>query len=702
MTSELVQHEGLPAISPDVVEQDFAEQIDDIVPTRGYQVTPMVGIGGSAGSIAALIEFFEATPVDAGFVFVVILHLSPERESTLAELLQRTTAMPVKQAEDSMLVEANHVYVIPPGKHLTSIDGSLRLTELTPWRGKRVAVDLFFRTLADTHGPRAAAVVLSGADSDGSIGIKRIKERGGLTIAQDLGEAEYPSMPRAAVATGMVDWVLPVKQMPERLLDYFRIEHRLRLPSEHPHPQPPSPNEATDEEVLRDLLAFLKMRTGRDLEPYKRSTILRRISRRMQLNGVEDLSAYLDYLRLHAGEAAALMHDVLISVTNFFRDREALEARILELFQGKTARDAIRVWVVACASGEEAYSIAMLLLEQASKLEVPLAIQVFATDLNEDVIAAARRAFYTETIAADVSEERLRRFFVKEPGGYRLRREVREVVLFAPHDLLRDSPFSRLDLIACRNLLIYLNREAQEQILDLFHFALAPDGWLFLGSSESVDEGNPLYHVVDKKHRLYRQRPISRSRLPLNAEPGTLVRILEAKRRSTADSAVVGRASHKAFSPVGGPPQAPPEGQGRISWGELHYQLLEQFGPPSVIVNRHHDIQHLSENAGRFLQPAGGEPSLNLVRSAHPMLRIELRAALYRAAETGQPAEALRVPMELGAERYAVDIRVTPAKELARGYMLVVFDARKADSVGDAPRPRRTRRGGSWNANSRG
>jgi two-component system CheB/CheR fusion protein len=366
-----LRDDGLPAISPDEREQELLDQIDNIIPTRGYQMRPMVGLGGSAGSIVGIQAFLQATPPDTGMAFVVILHLDPERQSALPEMLQRSTRMPVRWARDGEKVEPNTVYVIPPGKHLTVVDEWFRLTPLEPQNGRRVAVDLFFRSMGDTHGPHAVAVIFSGADGDGALGVKRIKERGGLTIAQDPDEAQHDGMPRSAIATGMVDWVLDAAQMPARIAEYLQRGGRLQLPPEE-GPQPASvPRTASgaDEAALREVLVFLRTRTGRDFTYYKRATILRRISRRMQVNGIDDLPGYLAYLRTHHGESGALLKDLLISVTNFFRDREAfgtLETRIPELFEGKSQNDVVRVWVPACATGEEAYSIAILLMRASS------------------------------------------------------------------------------------------------------------------------------------------------------------------------------------------------------------------------------------------------------------------------------------------------------------------------------------------------
>lgn len=340
--------DGRSLVSPDVMEEELGGLMDNIVPSYGYHMTPMVGLGGSAGSIGALETFFRAMPDDSGMVFVVVLHLSLHHDSVLTDMLQRWTKMRVIQVLDGQKTEPNHVYVIPPAKHLTAVDGHLRLADLDREFGKRVAVDLFFRSLADSHGPHAAAIVLSGADGDGAIGVKRIKERGGLTIAQDPDEAEYDGMPRAAIASGMVDWVLETGEMPKRLLDYILHEASLKLPPEEGPPPAltHAKAEAEPEAVFREILVFLRTRTGRDFSYYKRATILRRISRRMQVNGVNDMAQYLRLLRTHPGESGALLSDLLISVTNFFRDRdafEALEKRIPELFHGKGQGDTVRV-----------------------------------------------------------------------------------------------------------------------------------------------------------------------------------------------------------------------------------------------------------------------------------------------------------------------------------------------------------------------
>ena len=668
--------DGLPLISPDRVEEQQPDEIDNVVPTRGYDMLPVVALGGSAGSIPALRVFLEKTQPGTGLAYVVILHLAPEHESMLPELLQRHSSLPVCSAADGQKIEADHVYVIPPGKYLTATDGHLRLTNLKLETGKRVAVDLFFRSLADTHGPHATAIVLSGADGDGAIGLKRIKERGGLTVAQDPAEAEHPSMPSSAIATGMVDWVLPVKEMPDRIAAYLSSEERLELPLEDvpqlAKVEPQSQGER--EHLLRDILTFLRTRTGRDFSPYKRATIVRRISRRMQVAGVDTLRNYLSHLRTHPGEAGALLQDLLISVTNFFRDRETfaeVQRLIPELFHGKRAGDTVRIWCAACATGEEAYSMAMLLLEHARQLELPPTLQVFGCDLNEEAIQQARAGFYPSTISADVNEERLRRFFLKEPHGYRVRREVREMVLFATHDLLKDAPFSRMDMVSCRNLLIYLNTDAQRRALNLFHFALRPGGLLFLGGSETVEEGNKLFEVVDKKHRLYRHQPGGRTGLPVPIGNGedAISRVLREHDRLKSDQVMMpGRdfLLHRY-------PNALARQEGDASAYDLHFKMLGHFGPPSVVVDAQYEVIHVSENANRFLQVPAGEPTRNLLRIILPILRVDLRAALLRAAEIGGPVIGSRCVVNLPGGPSVVSLRVSSGGDLAPGFLLVLF-----------------------------
>jgi two-component system CheB/CheR fusion protein len=640
------------------LEQNSQPQVELEPPPRAASF-PVIGLGASAGGLQALKDFFTHMPAESGMAFVVIMHLSPKHESHAAALLQATTEMPVTQVNESVRVSPNHVYVIPPTKNLEMSDGQINLTEPEPLHGgKQVAVDRFFRTLGDTHKQMAVGIVLSGMGSDGTNGLKRIKEQNGLAFAQDPKDAEHDSMPRHAINSGLVDFVLPVASMPDKLIEIWRNASRIKLPPET-EPPPVVSQEDADEAALRDIFMLLRSHTGHDFTHYKRATVLRRIERRLQVNQLLELTAYRGFMREHPMEAQALLKDLLISVTNFFRDRAAfdeLEREVVPLlFHEKTTGDQVRVWVAGCATGEEAYSVAMLLLEYAERLQSPPAIQVFATDIDEAAIATAREGSYTETIEADVSMERLRRFFTKEPGGYHIKKNVRERVLFTVHNLIKDPPFSKLDAISCRNLLIYLNREAQVHIFEVFHFVLLPNGFLFLGNSESAEGAANLFATADKKQRIFRAESVARARSRVPSLPLSVP------------------------LPQGSAPQTTgTRERQKISFGELHQKLLEQYAPPSVIINAAYDIVHLSDRAGRFLQFVGGEPSHNLLKVVHPELRIELRTVLFQATQSGKSFEARGVRIKRDEHDFYVNMIARPVSDDATGtahnYFLVLFD----------------------------
>jgi two-component system CheB/CheR fusion protein len=615
----------------------------------------VVGIGASAGGIAAFREFFSAVPPDIGMAFVVILHISAGHESNLPALIQNQTTLQVSQVTGTVAVEPNHVYVIPPSKYLALSDGKIQLAEPERPRGAHTSIDLLFRTLAHAYGKDAVAILMSGTGNDGVLGIRRIKEQAGFVIVQDPSEAEYTDMPRAGIETGLVDMILPVGRMPEKLAALHDGVRRLQVPRT-PEETPPT---ELDSNALRELLNLVRLRTGNDFTFYKRPTLLRRIARRMQVHGLHDLQQYLSYIREHPTEIGALLQDLLISVTNFFRDHDTfdfVENEIVPLlFQGKSRNDQVRVWSVGCATGEEAYSLAMILAEYASKLTDPPKIQVFGTDIDTKAIAEARECQYPPTIALDVSSERLRRFFTQEGNGYVIKKELRALVLFAPHNVLRDPPFSRLDLISCRNLLIYLNHEMQERVLGIFRFALRESGYILLGSSETADIVPSLFTPVDKKRKVF----ISRKQPGLNYQPTDL--------------------------PLPGKWQVPiPEGLitrggGQSNIGELHYQVVEELAPPSVLINEEYEILHVSAHAGRYLQVGPGEPSRNLLKLVHPDLRLDLRAALLeaRARDAHEQGESRHIMTRLDGQPTVVNLRVRAVvrgPEAARGFFLVMFD----------------------------
>lgn len=657
----------------------------------------VVGLGASAGGLAVLRQFFSEMSPESGLAFVVVMHLSPEFESQLASILQQKTSMPVIQVRGPVKVKPNHVYVIPPNHQLAFDESTLHLVEPQQALGKRLTIDLFFRTLAHAYGHRAVGVILSGTESDGVIGLKHVRAQGGVTMAQDPTEAEFDSMPLTAIGTGVVDWVLPVGQMAPKLMEFVENENRMQLPPEIPEAEErdakvqDAPGGETvaeetrdrdDESALAEVLAHVRQQTGHDFSHYKRATVLRRIARRMQVNSMETIPYYLAFLRKHPAEARALLHDLLIGVTHFFRDPQsfaALEENIPQLFVGKGKEDEIRVWVAGCASGEEAYSIAMLLCEHAERLDSPPAVQIFATDIDEQAIQEAREGLYPSTIEADVSPERLRRFFIMEDNSYRVTKEVRAKVLFAAHNLLSDAPFSRVDLVTCRNLLIYLNRHAQEQVFDVFHFALRPGGLLFIGGAETADNAQPLFSSVDGKHHVYVRRSMPR--------PTWKVPLLPARASRPRKTVVEAR---PAMLPAMSSPKVKGAGTETVQttfaaqerrsvlFGELHLRLLEQYGPPSVVVNEAHDIVHLSEHAGRYLKFRAGAPSTNLIKVVHRSLQMELRTALYRAAQNKENVIAPDQKVEIGGASETIDLHVRPIhpSDSAHGFFLILFEKR--------------------------
>jgi two-component system CheB/CheR fusion protein len=623
---------------------------------------PVVGIGTSAGGLAALARFLEAMPAEPGLAIVIVMHLSPRHDSIADKILQRSTAMRVVQVVEPVPLRKNEVYVVSPRKGLSMNDGYLRLVDLGRTRGKHASIDFFFRTLAEVHRERAFAVVLTGTGADGSVGIARIRERGGITLAQHPDDAEYDQMPRAAIATGAVDFVMPVAELPERIVSLARGASRIALPAiappagEAPADAEPPPSRLTmDEDALRDIMLILRAKTGHDFRAYKRATVLRRIERRLQVNGLHTLEEYRDYLHDHPHERPALLKDMLISVTNFFRDREAFEALehsiIPQLFEGLGEHPRVRAWSPGCATGEEAYSLAMLLSEAAP---ADATVQVFATDIDDDAIAYARQGCYPSAVVTDIPAARISRFLVRDDNFYRVPKPLREKVLFARHNVLQDPPFSKLDLICCRNLLIYLNRDIQAHVLEMFHFALRPGGFLFLGSSESADMAAKLFTPVDKKNRIYRANPIGRTGLYLQAPTRPLPLQSAAGSLASATSASERRAR---------------------SLAEVHRKAVEDHMPPSILVDRDGHIAHMVESAGPYLRLAGGAPSYQLTSLIVPELRLELRASLFQATQEGKPVRSRSVLTERDGKSVAVSVEVRPVRDQDSdaGFHLVVF-----------------------------
>lgn len=635
---------------------------------------PVVGIGASAGGLPAIGRLLEQLPADTGMAFVIVLHLSPDSPSMADAIFQRATRMAVHKVGADMPIEANHVYVIPPGQALLMDDAHLRLGRLERRPARRDAIDRFFESLAEVHRERAVAVVLSGAGSDGAQGLKRVKERGGVTLVQSPADAEHEAMPLNAIAGGSADFVLPAADMAQKLVELWDNASRIELPRPpadskvEPTPTPEATRLA--EAALQTVMQLLRERTGHDFSHYKRATLLRRIERRMQVTRQPTLPDYAEFLSGSGQEAALLLQDVLISVTNFFRDRMAFEALeralVAELFEHGPSQDRVRAWVAGCATGEEAYSVAMLLLEHSNNLGALRGVQVFATDVDERALAVARAGLYPESIATDVPPGRLRHFFDRQPGQYRVSRMLRERVTFSVHNLLRDPPFSRLDLVCCRNLLIYLDRAAQRQLLETFHFAMRPGALLFLGSAETADAAPEHFTIVDRKHRIYRASTTAGERRarPALGEP-------------------------LAYLP-------PAAGSGSAVRRELIEDISAQLKTPgglaAAVVDHQMKVVYLSEQATRYLQLQSGEVSSHLLHLVLPELRLALRAAIAHAEQTGEQVQARRVRLQRRDRLSVVSMTVRAVKQVrhgraVKGWLTVLFDETPAVPAEDAAEP---------------
>jgi two-component system, chemotaxis family, CheB/CheR fusion protein len=588
---------------------------------------PTVGIGASAGGVSALQQFFQQIPPDTGAAYVVIVHLEPNHASELAEILAHKTQMPVQQVNRKAPLEPNKIYVIPPNRRLLITDHEITSFAFDEPRGQRSPIDHFFRSLADQHGD-SFAVVLTGAGSDGAVGAKAIKEAGGLILVQDPAEAEYPSMPRSAIATGFADVVAPVRDLAQQLVELLKAKAYAPVETLEP----------TGEESLKRILTYLRSRTGHDFLRYKRSTIYRRLARRMQVRKIESLADYFELLKEKPEEVQSLFHDLLISVTTFYRDPSAFDSLLREviskLFDMEDPNTQLRVWAPGCASGEEAYSIAMMFADEAARRDVRAEVQIFASDLDNTALAIAREGRYPLAVEADIGEERLRKYFTKEADHYRIRREIRDMVLFATHSILKDPPFSRLHLISCRNLLIYLEKDLQQLAISTFHYALKPSGYLFLGASETAENPVGLFRVIDRDARIYQ------SNIRASGEKN-FPHVFVSPRINDAP----------VFAPLKAGDHAP---------AVVHGRALELTAPPSAVVDSNCHILNMSEGVGRFIQPSGGQIRNDITELARPELRFDLRAALHRAFERNQPTLSLPVPVQFNGAAKRVFLQVKP------------------------------------------
>lgn len=615
---------------------------------------PIVGIGMSAGGLEVATAFLNAMPADSGMGFVIVQHLDPTRESMLADILSRETAMAVVQIEDGMRVEPNRVHIIVPAKTLLISDGILRLVEPDAPRGHRHPIDKFFSALAQDQKAKAIAIILSGAGSNGTAGLADIKQAGGICIAQDPETARFDSMPRHAIASNLVDMVLAPEAMPEALMRYARHSY-VRAP----RPEIEAEVEAEDAPMksatgLDDVLALLNARAGHDFSQYKHNTLSRRVHRRMGLAQLEDLGEYLDPLAREPDEAAALVQDLLIHVTAFFRDAEAWEALdeevITPLVESAQSGQSIRVWVPACSTGEEVYTIAMILVERCEAANKDIAIKVFGTDTAEHHLSEARKATFPGSMVESLTGERIERFFDKlDDNYYRVKPALREKVIFAPQNILKDPPYSRMDLVSCRNLLIYLIPAAQEKVLSLAHFALREGGYLFLGNAETVGKREHMFECVSKRWRIYRRLGSGRSPMlefsqwPIRDEP---VRAADAKPK-LADIALK--------------------------------SLAERFAPASVLIDKNYRVLHFHGSTDDFLTQPAGPPTFDLLALAREGLRMTVRNAVRKAIDTAETA-TFRCAVK-GEARNSVIVSASPVGSTSDANLMVLVSFARSDLV---------------------
>jgi two-component system, chemotaxis family, CheB/CheR fusion protein len=627
---------------------------------------PIVGIGASAGGLVALQQFLSRVPSGSGMAYVIVQHLDPNREGMLVELLQRHTSMPVAEAQDLTQVLAEHVYVIPPGRDLSVMHGILQLTAPAEPHGLRLPIDFFFKSLAAECQQHSIGVILSGMGSDGTLGLRAIRQAAGACFVQSPADAQFDSMPRSAIDAGVADVIAAADELPLKVQAYVT------------HAQLGTPVESgdgvdrKDMEFIDKVISLLRLQTGHDFSLYKKNTILRRIERRMGLHQLDQGNDYLRYLRETPQESGLLFNELLIGVTSFFRDAavwEHLKAEVIPALLASHPEGAVlRAWVPGCASGEEAYSLAII-FKEALELVNPAqrySLQIFASDLDKDAIATGRAGVFPGGITAEVSEQRLARFFVDEPGGYRVSNEIREMVIFAEQNIIVDPPFTKLDILTCRNLLIYLESELQGKLIRLFHYSLSQGGFLVLGSAESIDSTSGLFAALaPAKSRIFRRLDAPTRVLPINFP--------------VAFSHAHGKLEGAAASERRELP-APPNLQALVE-----ERVLQMYAPAAVLVTDQGDILYVSGRTGKYLEPAPGKPNMNLLTMAREGLGQALSEAFFRAIrqETTAKLKGLRIA---GADKsQSVDVVIEPLQEPSalRGMALVVL----ADGV--APQRKR-------------
>ena len=639
-------------------EMDMPEAMpspqDMAAPGIGQPQFPVIGIGASAGGLEALELFLKNVPSDSGMAFVIVQHLDPTHKGMMAELLQRATKMPVEQVTDRLKVEPDRVYIIPPNKDMSILHGVLHLLPPMAPRGLRLPIDFFFRSLADDLREHSVGVILSGMGSDGTLGLRAIKEKAGAVFVQEPASAKFEGMPHSAIETGLADVVAPVEELPARIIAY--LQH---VPT---HSRDDFSIPVKTQSTLEKIFILLRSQTGHDFSQYKRTTIYRRVERRMSLHQINKIGSYLQFLQKNPQEAELLFKELLIGVTSFFRDPEAweqLQKDVLPaLFTAHPAGATFRAWVPGCSTGEEAYSLAILFREALEKMRPTgnYSLQIFATDLDHDAIEKARQGVFPANIAADVTPERLRRFFIQEEYGFRVGKEIREMVVFAQQNLVMDPPFTRLDLLVCRNLLIYLNPEVQKKLLPLFYYCLNPGGALFLGTAETIGACTHLFVPLKGKMRLYWRLesslsmdqvefPASFSAVPAKSAEGKL----------TQDKAIKLAPSLQMLT---------------------DQMLLQHYAPAAVLVNHDGDILYVNGRTGKYLELAAGKVNWNIFAMAREGLRYELSSGFQKALREKEIVTITNLVVGTNGGTQAIDLIIQPQLEsnALMGTVLVVFE----------------------------
>ena len=598
---------------------------------------PVVGIGASAGGLETIGTFLSNMSPDSGIAFVIIQHLSPQHKSIMAELLAKHTHMAVMEIEDGMRLSPACVYLNPPDKNVAIFNRSLHLMEPVRSGPVNMPIDFFFRSLSEDRKEKAIGIIVSGTASDGTLGIKAIKGEGGMVMVQDPSTAKYDGMPRSAIDTGLVDFIVPVEKMPATLLGYIK----------HPFLNEPGKvamSEEGTQQQLTKAFALIRNITGHDFSQYKPNTIQRRIEHRLAVHQLDSLSDYLLFLQKTPGEIKALFKDLLIGVTSFFRDSEAFKALgqegLQKLLQDKKSDTPLRCWVVGCSTGEEAYSLAIVIAELMGKLDKRFNVQIFSSDIDEAAIDTARRGVYPESIGADVSSERLKQFFIREKGVFRVKSQIRDMVVFSPQSIIKDPPFSKLDLVSCRNLLIYMAPALQKKIIPLLHYALEPEGLLFLGTAESIGDFTDLFQPLDTKWKIYKRKQ-DFSRKVIDFYPA---------RRAFGDRAEI------PSRDVTAPGTTMPTDLEAMA----EKAILDQYAPAGVLINDKYDILHFMGRTEKYLVPPTGKPSFNILDMARKDLKFHLATALHQAVREKKRTTHKGISFKYNGNVCVVDLSISP------------------------------------------